>query len=175
MTTRTHAEPEKPHSKIAFLDRDGVINVNPPPHEYVTRIEDFVLTDGILETLKALQAGGFEFIVVTNQRGVARGLLSEEDLRRIHEYMKETLGHHGIGILDVFYCPHEKDMCACRKPKDGLLRQAMAAYPVDLAVSLLISDSAVDIGMAEGFGVRRGFLVPVNHPEAMLADYTREL
>lgn len=151
--------------KIAFLDRDGVININAAPHQYVTRVEDFVLTDHIVDILKKLQSDGFEFIIVTNQRGVARGFMTIEDLDKIHSHLTKVLKQHNIELLDIFYCPHNYNECNCRKPKDGLLRQATTKYSIDLEKSLLISDSKADIDMSRAFGIKNDHLVITNHPE----------
>lgn len=145
--------------KIAFLDRDGVINKKANEHCYITEIRDFVFNDGIFELVSNLKDKGFEFIVITNQRGVARGLLSEERLLEIHQYMKDEFHGHGIEILDVLYCPHEKDVCDCRKPKDGMLRLACSKYEIDLLASVVVSDSLEEVRMGEVFGVGRNFFV----------------
>ncbi|MBY0538590.1 HAD-IIIA family hydrolase [Patescibacteria group bacterium] len=158
--------------KIAFLDRDGVINVNAPPHEYITSVSDFVFNQGIFNVLKTLARDGFEFIVVTNQQGVARGKMTLASLTAIHDHMITGLKEHGITILDVFYCPHLDGTCDCRKPNDGLLRQAAAKYPIDTARSILIGDSQTDIDAGRKFGLAQTILISTDHPEEVLTQYT---
>lgn len=156
------------NKKIVFLDRDGVINKKADEHCYITEVENFIFNDGIFDVCSKLKDQDFEFIVITNQRGVARGLYSEEKLIEIHEYMKDKFHKHGIKILDVFYCPHNKDVCDCRKPKDGMLRQACLRYNIDLHGSVLISDSNEDVQMGNNFGIGKNILVQSNKPsEAM--------
>ena len=148
--------------KIAFVDRDGVINKKAPPHQYITKAEDFHFNDGVFELLADLISHGFELIIITNQRGIARQMLTEQDLDAIHTFMRDKLKQRGIELLDIFYCPHEKDSCNCRKPRPGMLEQACAKYPVDLANSILISDSPEEIAMGKNFGVGHNYLAPSN-------------
>ena len=84
--------------KIAFLDRDGVINVNALEREYITKVTDFVLNPGIFDLLKFLARHGFEFIVVTNQQGIARGKMTSDDLDSIHAHMVTVLQSGGIDV-----------------------------------------------------------------------------
>ncbi len=155
---------EKNRKKIAFLDRDGVINRLPAPHCYITKTEDFVLNPGIIEVLKNLAVQNFEFIIVTNQRGIARGLMSEKDLLKIHSHMEKQFEVHDIKLLDVIYCPHEKNICDCRKPKPGMLKTCLKKYPIDLAQSLFISDSIEDLQMAKNFGIGTQIHITANKP-----------
>lgn len=155
--------------KIAFLDRDGVINVSAKKHEYVTKVSDFVFNPGIFEVLKTLARNGFEFIVVTNQQGVARDKMTIEDLNAIHAHMVQGLQERGLTILDIFYCPHMDGTCDCRKPDDGMLRQAALKYPIDITQSILIGDNDTDIAAGKKFGLSHCYLVPSDKPEAYLA------
>lgn len=155
--------------RIAFLDRDGVINKNAPEHAYITRVEDFVFNPGIFDVLHELSQRGYEFIVLTNQRGIARNLVTAQTVDAIHAHMTEVLFRQGITIVDIFICPHDTGMCTCRKPLPGLLQQACAKYFVDVAQSLFITDSAAEISMGNTFGIARNILVPRDHPEAALA------
>lgn len=154
--------------KIVFLDRDGVINKSAPEHEYITRVKDFIFNPGVFDLLTSLKKDGYEFIIVTNQRGISREKLSVPELDTIHNYMKRELYHHGIEILDIFFCPHTSDSCDCRKPKDGLLRQAAAKYQIDKTQSLIIGDSVSDIEAGKTFGLGLQILVPKDNPTAAL-------
>jgi D-glycero-D-manno-heptose 1,7-bisphosphate phosphatase len=137
--------------KVAFLDRDGVINRKAEEHHYITKKEDFIFNEGIFEVAKVLLGNGFNLIVITNQRGIARGIYSEEDLKSIHDFMIEGFNSNGISILDIFYCPHNSGECECRKPKPGMLKAACEKYNIDLATSVL---------MGKVFGVGKNILVP---------------
>lgn len=157
----------QPH-RIAFLDRDGVINKNAPEHEYITRVEDFIFNPGIFAVLKSLAARGFEFVVLTNQRGIARGLVSVETVEKIHSYMKDELARHSVTMLDIFVCPHDNGVCTCRKPLPGLLEQACSKYEIDVPGSIFITDSKAEIDMGNTFGIGQSILVPKDHPETAL-------
>ena len=156
--------------KVAFLDRDGVINKKADEHQYITSKKDFVFNEGIFEVCSLLQAAGYHLVVITNQRGIARGLYTKEDLALIHEYMRDEFKKQDITIADVLYCPHGYDECDCRKPKNGMLRMVTERYPVDLARSILISDSQEDVEMGKHFGVGKNIFVTSDHPEEALAS-----
>ncbi len=151
--------------KIAFLDRDGVINKKAAPHEYVCSVGEFVFNPGIFPLLQKLAGNSYEFIVLTNQRGIARGKLTEQTLTNIHEYMRIELQKQQIVILDILHCPHEKDSCECRKPKPGLLEIAVKKYPIDLSNSVFISDSQADVEMGKQFGIGRNILIAADQPQ----------
>jgi len=145
--------------KIVFLDRDGVINKKAYEHCYITKVEDFIFNEGIFDICSNFKERGFEFIVITNQRGVARGLYGEEKLHEIHNYMKKEFYNNEIEILDILYCPHENNTCNCRKPKDGLLKKACRKYDIDIHNSILISDSRSDISMGDKFGIGKNIFI----------------
>ena len=160
---------ENTHSKkIAFLDRDGVINKKAKEHCYITKKEDFIFNDGIFDVASQLQNDSFKFIIITNQRGIARGILTEEILNEIHLYMKIEFHKRGIEILDVFYCPHENNVCDCRKPKDGMLRKACEKYYIDKQESILISDSQEDIEMAKEFGIGKQYFIESDNIKSLV-------
>jgi D-glycero-D-manno-heptose 1,7-bisphosphate phosphatase len=133
-------------SRAVFLDRDGVINQRPPEGEYITRREDFHILPGVAEGIALLNHAGFSVIVVTNQRGVAKGLLTEADLRQMHERMSDDLARAGAKIDATFYCPHETEPpCDCRKPSPGMLLSAARLRGIDLRESWMIGDSDNDV------------------------------
>src|SRR5271168_5259751 len=112
-------------SRAVFLDRDGVINQPPPEGEYVTRWEDFHVLPGVVEGIALLNRAGFAVIVVTNQRCVAKGLMTVADLEKMHGRMTDVLARAGATIDETFYCPHELNPpCGCRKPAPGMLLRA---------------------------------------------------
>lgn len=139
--------------KAVFIDRDGVINRKMPEGDYVKSWEEFEFLPGIIEALRRLAEAGYAIFVVTNQRGISRGLMTEANLRDIHSRMEEELQRHGIILAGIYYCPHGyEDDCDCRKPKPGLLLRAAAEHGVDLSASVFIGDSEKDIeaGVAAG-------------------------
>ena len=131
-----------------FLDRDGVINMKPPPGGYLRDASEFRLAPNIADWIRLFRALGYLTIVVTNQRGVARGITKAADLEDIHRTMKEDLAKAGARIDDIFVCPHDDGECDCRKPKPGLIDQARARWDIDLARSVMIGDSEVDRELA---------------------------
>ena len=138
-----------------FLDRDGTINVRARPHQYVRGPEEFEWLPGAVEGIVALAAAGFPLVVVSNQRGVQRGVLSRGDLRAIEELIQAALAPHGCGIEAFRYCLHGLDAgCACRKPRPGLLIDAAAELGLDLASSWMIGDSEEDIAAGRAVGCR---------------------
>ncbi len=133
-------------SRAVFLDRDGVINQRPPEGDYITRWEDFHILPGVAEGIALLNHAGFSVIVVTNQRCVAKGQLSEADLHQMHEKMTGDLARAGAKIDATFYCPHDiEPRCDCRKPAPGMLLSAARLHEIDLRASWMIGDSDNDV------------------------------
>ncbi len=140
-------------NRCVFLDRDGVINAAPPPGDYILRREDLVLLDQTVDWIRLFNTLGLLTIVVTNQRAVALGLLTQAELDAIHDDMRARLLARGARIDDVFCCPHEEDACDCRKPRPGLVLQAQRKWNIDLRASLLIGDTHRDEGLARRCGL----------------------
>ncbi len=129
-----------------FVDRDGVINRRMPDGRYVTRWDQFEWMPGAAEGLARLSAMGRRIVVVTNQRGVARGVLSRGDLDDIHARMVAALIEAHVSIAGVYVCPHDEGACDCRKPQAGLLLQAQADCPeIDFSRAAIIGDALADI------------------------------
>jgi histidinol-phosphate phosphatase family protein len=140
--------------RAVFLDRDGVVNMKPPPGDYVRQWSDFRLVPTIAGWIRLFNVLDFPVIVVTNQRGIARGLMSREDVEKIHTNMVAELAALGARIDDIFYCPHDNGECECRKPKTGMVEQAQAKWDIDLAGSLMIGDSDKDAELAANCGMK---------------------
>jgi D-glycero-D-manno-heptose 1,7-bisphosphate phosphatase len=142
-------------TRAAFLDRDGVINRKAPDDQYVTRWEDFHLLPGVVEGIAQLNRAGLRVIVVTNQRCVAKGLLTEAELKNLHQRMTEYLARAGATIDAVYYCPHGLEACCnCRKPAPGMLLEAARLHGIDLAASWMIGDSSSDVQAGKNAGCR---------------------
>lgn len=145
--------------KIAFLDRDGVINID---HGYIGAISAFEFSEGIFESLLRLKEFGYEFIIVTNQSGVARNYFTRDDLETVHKYMCDQLKKNGIEILQIYTCLHHPEItgkCDCRKPGVGMLKSAAQDYKINLKDSILIGDKSSDIKMGESFGLRNNYFI----------------
>jgi len=141
--------------KCVFLDRDGIVNVPPGEERYVRKAGDFVLQPGFPAVLREIAVSGFEAVVVTNQRGVALGLMTMEDLARIHGRLAGILRkEHGLSLLDVMCCPHDRDECECRKPKPGMLLAAAARHGIELSASWMVGDQERDIEAGRRAGCR---------------------
>lgn len=154
--------------KVAFLDRDGVINkeVN-----YLSRFDDFEYTDNCIKALKCLAHNDFKIIIITNQAGIAKGYYTENQYFELTNFYIEDLKLNGVDILDVFHCPHHPDgvleeykiACNCRKPSAGLINKALAKYSVDLEQSLLVGDKVSDVQAGAAAGLTNNYLVRSGH------------
>lgn len=132
--------------KAAFLDRDGVINRKAPEGEYITRWEEMEILPGVPEAISLLTQAGYSVLMVTNQRCVAKGLLTLGQLETIHERLCKELASKGAFIAKVYYCPHDdQPPCGCRKPAPGMLLAAAQELGIDLPASWMIGDSDRDI------------------------------
>jgi D-glycero-D-manno-heptose 1,7-bisphosphate phosphatase len=153
LTTREHIL-----QKVAFLDRDGVINRDSA--DYIKDWSEFEFLPKSLEALKKLKQNGFTTIVITNQSVIRRKMVSIEGLHLIHTRMKKKVQSSGGEITDIFFCPHTpEDRCDCRKPKPGLIYQAKKRYRIDLSTAVMVGDSAKDIECARNAGCRYALLV----------------
>jgi D-glycero-D-manno-heptose 1,7-bisphosphate phosphatase len=142
----------------AFLDRDGTINVE---RGYVTRPEDLVLIEGVTDAIRELNENGILVVVVSNQSGVARGLMTEEDLARVHERLEDLLLEGGAKLDGAYYCPNYEGGIVerytrnvrCRKPARGMIDLAVAELPIDLPASVVVGDHPTDIELANAIGI----------------------
>ena len=154
---------------VAFLDRDGVINVD---SGYVGRWEDFEYLPEAIEGLKQLQSVGFELIVVTNQSGIARGYYSEDDFLALTEAMTADLSAKGVTLAAVYYCPYLEDAdlepyrvaSYLRKPEPGMLLKAAHEHDIDLSRSIMVGDKVSDMVAAERAGVPDRYHVTEGRP-----------
>jgi len=143
----------------AFLDRDGVLNVD---RGYAYRPDQFEWLSDAPSAVRALNDAGYYVFVVTNQSGVARGYYNAADVDRFHTYMQERLMEEGAHIDAFYYCPHHPDgtvkefaiRCRCRKPEPGLLEQAASEWPIDRERSFLVGDRDHDLAAAAAFNIR---------------------
>lgn len=144
--------------RAAFLDRDGVVNVD---RGYVCRREDFVFVVGVLEGARRLHELGFALVVVTNQSGIGRGLYDVDAYDELTAWMTTEFGAAGAPLAGVYYCPHHptdalgeyRRACDCRKPAPGMLLTAARDLDLDLGRSSLFGDRESDLLAARAAGV----------------------
>ena len=139
-------------NKCIFLDRDGVLNEDRT--DYVYRIEDFIIPDGVPEALRSLKDAGYLLIVITNQAGIAKGLYTRDDVMACYNYLQEQCGQV---IDDIYYCPHHPKYdteSLTRKPGSLLLEKAMAKYNIKPDESWMIGDALRDMQAGRRVGVR---------------------
>ncbi len=136
-----------------ILDRDGVINVKAPEGAYITRWEQFQWLPGAKDAIAALKTAGYRIVIITNQAGIARGMMAESDLQTIHDNMRRALAEEGAAIDAIYVCPHGwNDQCSCRKPKPGMLFQAQRDFDLDLSRTCFIGDDDRDIEAGRAAG-----------------------
>ena len=129
-----------------FLDRDGVINVK-LDGQYVKNSDEFEFMIGAETAISKLSKIFNRILIVTNQQGIAKGIMSDNDLGILHKYMLFEVKKNG-GVIDkIYYCPHlATESCNCRKPNPGMIQQAMIDFPeIKVEDSYLIGDSDTDI------------------------------
>ena len=153
----------KNKQRAIFLDRDGTMNVS---KGFISKADDLELIPGTIDAIKAINKSGALAIVITNQPVIARGECSFEELHNIHNKLKTLLGKKGAFVDDIFYCPHHPDKgfegevpelkfdCECRKPKTGMIEEAVKKYNIDLSKSYMVGDSTMDLETARNAGIK---------------------
>jgi D-glycero-D-manno-heptose 1,7-bisphosphate phosphatase len=160
--------------KVAFLDRDGILNVD---KGYLYKIEDLEWMPGAKMAVELLCNIGYVVVVVTNQSGIARGYYTVEDMEKLHRHMAQEIFKAGGCISHFYYCPHYKDGvvpeyavdCNCRKPKPGMILQGLKDFHADMTESFVIGDSQKDIDAAHAAGLK-GFLY-MGGPKGDIAEF----
>lgn len=155
-----------------ILDRDGVLNERPPKAEYVRKPEDFRWLPGAVEALRVLTEAGYRIVVVSNQAGIGRGLMTERDLEAVHGRMLREAAASGGRIDAIYHCPHAWNAgCDCRKPKPGMLFQAQREHHLDLTRTTFLGDDERDAEAAAAAGCRFAFITE----DVPLLDVTHRL
>ncbi|HEY5715762.1 MAG TPA: D-glycero-beta-D-manno-heptose 1,7-bisphosphate 7-phosphatase [Psychromonas sp.] len=150
--------------RAVFLDRDGVLNVD---NGYVSNSDDFQFIDGVIDACRALKEKGYLLVVITNQSGIARGYFSEEQFHNLTEWMDWSLADRGVDLDGIYYCPHHAENglgeykvdCDCRKPKPGMLINAIEDLNIDPSQSILVGDKVSDIQAGLAAGIKTNYLV----------------
>ena len=155
-----------------FLDRDGVINVK-LEERYVRNSNEFEFMQGALVAISKLSKLFKRILIVTNQQGIGKGIMTEDDLNLLHSFMTSEIGKLNGKIDKIYFCPHlDTENCNCRKPNPGMINQAIADFPeIDRQNSYLIGDSDSDIEAGNRVNLNT---VKVDN-EYTLAKWTAEL
>jgi len=153
-----------PQKKAVFLDRDGTIIED---RGYLNNFNDLVIFPEAKENLQRLKGAGFKLICITNQSGIARGIVEEDFVRMVNTYLQKTLD-----IDEFYYCPHHPDEgCPCRKPEPMLLLKARLKHAINLKTSYMIGDKESDVLLAKKVGVTGVLLSPTSPPLNTSASY----
>jgi len=156
-----------------FLDRDGTLIEDPG---YLADPAGVRLLPGVVDALRQLRAAGWLLVVVSNQSGVARGLISPEAAQAVHDRFITLFADQGVSFDAVLYCPHgPQDGCPCRKPQPGLLLQAAQQLPIDLARSWMVGDKPSDIEAGHRVGCTGLLLAPPMDWPTIAQTLTRPL
>ena len=135
-----------------LLDRDGTVIED---RHYLADPAGVVLLPGAASGLRRLAEAGYRLVLLTNQSGIGRGLLSLDDMHRVHDRLRALLAAHNIHLDGIFFCPHAPDAgCTCRKPATGLFDQAAQALQIRAERACVIGDKAADIELGRAVGAR---------------------
>lgn len=167
--------PEIDNQACAFLDRDGLININ---HGYVYQRQNFQLMPKVIDGLLALQNAGYLLVVVTNQSGIARGYYSEQEFVEFSQWLLAYFATHGVYFSAIAYCPHHPtagkaaylQQCDCRKPHAGMFKQITEKFAVDIEASAMFGDKFIDVQAALNANIPRQFLVSKEESECRQAQ-----
>jgi len=162
--------------RAVFLDRDGTIDYGIPTYERVDSVDKVQLLPSVLEALALLAGMDYLVFVVTNQAGIAEGLITPEQFEEINNEMLRQISPSGITIQKTYMCPHgDKSTCKCRKPQPKMLLDAAREFDVDLAGSWMIGDRPSDVMAGVNAGTR-AILVQSGVADilALEAEYTAD-
>lgn len=158
-----------------FLDRDGVINRR-LPGAYVSDPSDFHFLPGVLAVMPQLAQLFHPIVIITNQQGLGKGLMTLADLEQVHTFMRQQIKAAGGRIDGIYYCPHLRTAdCACRKPRPGLVEQAMRDFPaIDLSDAVLVGDSRSDLQLGADLGVQTIWLQTKEEERLLIEEWENQ-
>ncbi|MBF0188387.1 MAG: HAD-IIIA family hydrolase [Magnetococcales bacterium] len=154
--------------RVVLMDRDGVLNRNMPDtpdgrSDYVKTPDELEVLSCAPPAIRRLNEAGYTVIVITNQACIGKGIISHDDLTAIHAKLQAAVREAGGEIAAFHYCPHHPDDgCDCRKPKPGMIYQALKTFPFDLGATWMVGDSTRDVECAVAAGCC-GALVRTGH------------
>jgi len=154
-----------PLRKCVFFDRDGIVNRVPDPERYVLTWEAFHVNPEFPRCLQVVAAQGYEAAIVTNQRCISQGLISVAALEEMHDRLRGLLRvDSGAQLLDIVFCPHDRGVCACRKPLPGMLLGLAEKHGLDLGRSWMVGDAETDVETGRAAGCRTLRVAPLSLP-----------
>ncbi len=163
--------------KVAFLDRDGVINHD---HGYVHNKSNFEYIDDVIVAMSKLNLNGFKIIIVTNQAGIAKGHFTEDEYHELTNWYVNDLKQKKVEIFDIFFCPfhiesknpeYKKDSFL-RKPNPGMFFEAFSKYQIDRNKSFMVGDKISDIEASLAAGIKNNFLIAEDSQDSNQLDKT---
>ena len=166
-------DPTSSKRKCVFFDRDGVVNRSPGAG-YVTRWKDFHLNDGLIELMRLVAERGLVAVLVTSQRCVGKGLISEDGLAEIHGKLRAQLAEHGLGFLDIYAFLGTPETETWEKPSPEMILLAAEKHDIDLGNSWMIGDADRDIVMAQRAGVGNTLRIVTDKVVGVEADHTAQ-
>jgi len=143
--------------KAVFLDRDGTLIKE---KFFIKNPKEVELEKHTIEALSLLKEKGFLFVVISNQSGISRGILSMKEVERVNHQIQKLLAKEDIEILDFMICPHlPEHNCPCRKPNPGMILNAAEKHKIELSRSYMIGDKCIDVEAGKRAGVAASILV----------------
>ncbi len=160
------------NSWTLFLDRDGVIN-RKLDNDYVKKTSEFEFLPGSIEAIKIFSTVFRKIIVVTNQRGIGRKIMTHKDLEDIHNFMLKKIRATGGHIDKIFYCPHNiSEKCLCRKPEPGMGEKAKKEFKeIDFSKSIIAGDSISDLKFGKNLGMKTVYINNSTENIPEIADF----
>ncbi|RAX53846.1 hypothetical protein CCY99_05550 [Helicobacter sp. 16-1353] len=153
-----------------FFDRDGVVNID---DEYIYKPQDFIYIDGFLELFESCKQKGYLLFVVTNQSGIGRGYYTLEEFLDLSDFMQNDLKNRfGFCFDKIYFCSHKPEInCLCRKPKSGMIKQAIDEFNINLEKSYMIGDKESDVEAAISGGIKTTILFNKKDKVTSKADF----
>lgn len=149
--------------KCVFVDKDGTLVYN---LDYPSIPTDKLITDRVIDGLRAIKEKGYKIILVSNQSWIAKNLMSKSEVENIFISVKRQLDEQGVKIDDYIYCPHQiSDGCNCKKPKPGMILEMARKHNINLSKSFMVGDMAEDILAGKSAGVRTVLVLTGNRKD----------
>lgn len=149
-----------------FLDRDGIVNEVPDPARYVVSLDRFRMIPACLDAIRVAAEIGHKVVIVTNQRGISIGHMSQGAVDEIHAFLEDRIREAGLTLDGIYVCPHDDNTHPWRKPNPGMLIQAARDHDLDLPASWMVGDKETDVTTGHRAGCQTIRVGPLEHPSA---------